>query len=350
MQTSLLLETPSSNTGLTSQIRTPTLSRPNTTINYSVDNLSLLWDKSPDLDIFLLCKKLLSVEFDFSHSFPMTVGVRWEHTNRGSLGCLYMERETSVGVRCRLSLSGKACASVPIELLLHFLSIVSSSPVEVSCSRIDICLDDYTKRLTFENIWAALESGNHSGFRTSHAIKNFGNKRGGWTVNLGSRQSSHFVRIYDKSAESKGRIDSIRWESEFKHEKAQAIFKSLAAATTCVDALKLVKGYTFGKFHFIDKTNKNLDRCNALDWWLDFLLFVMHEQAEILVDKVVTSIESSVLWIRRQVEKSLARISRAFGTEKFEEFLDDCLVSGRNRLKAIDNLLIVEYMNAQFIV
>lgn len=355
MQLSFSTETPCSNTGLNSQVTTERpFSRPShhkslsgRTITYSVDNLSLLWDKLHGFDIFSLCKQYLLVEFDFTKSSPRTVGVRWDHSYIGSLGCLYMERETSTGTRCRLSLSGKACSSVPTELLLHFFTAVSVGNSEVSCSRIDICLDDFTKKLTLENISSALEVGNHCGFQKSHIIRNYGG-RGGWTVNLGSRQSEQFVRIYDKCAESKGRIDSVRWESEFKHDKSQAIFKALAGASTVVDALKLLRGYAFGNFHFIDRSDKNLQRCNVLDWWLEFITFVAYEKVEILTEKAVTSIESSVKWIEYQVEKTLARISRAFGEDKFQEFMDKCLSSGLRRLKRVDDLLVIEYMNAHF--
>ena len=354
-------------------------------IAYSVDNLSLLWDRPIDsdssqssdvnfavyqewlvrhqktlavvkdggaeckepLNMMFLCKKYLLVEFDFTRSFPMTVGVSWDRAYRGSLGCLYMERETEKGMRCRLSLSGKACASVPIELLLHFLTAVHHSDANVTCSRIDICLDDFTKKLCLENIVTALEVGNHSGFKKSNVIRNYGS-RGGWTVNLGSRESEHFVRIYDKSAESRGRIDSTRWESEFKHKKSQAIFQALATAPTVADAYKLLRGYTFGNFHFLNKSDKNLERCDLLDWWLDFLMFVSHSKSEMVVDKVVTSIDSTIRWIRYQVEKSLARVARVFGKDKYSEFMDECLASGTQRLNRFDDLLAVEYMNVQF--
>lgn len=387
-------ENPCSNTGLFSQLPTKIrLSRPRrklssvasgTTIAYSVDNLSLLWDKHipasltssrpPDrlvaipgsrrfklarkivdestikVDrpflVFPLLAEYLRIEFDMSVSSPMVVGVLWERTYKGSLGCLYMERDTDKGVRCRLSLSGKACASVPIELLLHFLKAASSSSDNVTCSRIDICLDDFTKKLTYENIFAALEAGNHSGFQKSNMIRNFGT-RGGWTANLGSRDSEHFVRIYDKWAESKGRIDSIRWESEFKHKKAQSIFKALVEASTVDAALKMLKGFTFGRFQFIEKECKNLDRCGLVGWWYDFRTFVGHEDCEILVQKVVTSIDSSIKWIKYQVEKTLARLCRAFGDCSYDEFMADCLTSGLERLKPIDDKLIADYLNAQ---
>lgn len=386
--------TPSSNTGLFSQLPTKVrVLRPRlklssvasgTTIAYSVDNLSLLWDKhvptplksfprstrlvalpgfrrfkSPRKSIdeatikvdrpflvFPLLAEYLRIEFDMTVSSPMVVGVLWERTYKGSLGCLYMERDTDKGVRCRLSLSGKACASVPIELLLHFLKAASSSSDNVTCSRIDICLDDFTKKLTYENIFVALEAGNHSGFQKSNIIRNFGS-RGGWTANLGSRESEHYVRIYDKFAESKGLVDSIRWESEFKHKKAQAVFKSLAEASTGEAALKMLKGFTFGRFQFIEKESKNLDRCGLIDWWYDFRVFVSHEDCEILVQKVVTSIDSSIKWIKYQVEKTLARLCRAFGDCSYDEFMADCLTSGLERLKPIDDKLIADYLNAQ---
>jgi DNA relaxase NicK len=259
-----------------------------------------------------------------------------------------MCRHTPTGLRYRLAIPGKVCASVPLNLLLRFFEVVNDLNDEVVCSRIDICVDDFTKRLTFDHLSAALKDKNYSGFRTCQGIQNYDDANG-WTIYLGSRQSEHMVRIYNKSAESLGRVDSIRWESEYKGEKANAIFKSLARAVTLDSSVKLLKGYVLGKVQFIDRSDKNLERCNMLDWWLEFVMYLGYERCQVLCEKPVTSIESKVIWIKKQVEKALALVSRAYGSERFQVFVDECVASGGDRLRRFDELLLIEYLNGQMI-
>ena len=357
MQTDLF-STPHSNTGLKSQLSTNlTLDRtktepipipiiPSETPALSIDGFTLMWDEDENFAPLVIIKQMLLVEFDFTKSTGMTIGVKWDHVFRGSLGALYMYRITPNGIRYRLSIPGKVCSSVPLDMVLRFFEIIHQLNPNVVCSRVDICLDDFTKRLNFEQLSESLKSGDYSGFRTSHGIQNY-DASNGWTVYLGSRQSEHMVRIYNKSAESRGRIDSVRWESEYKGEKANAIFKSLSIATTLQSSVKLLKGYVLGKIHFIDRTDKNLSRCEKLDWWSEFLDYLSFEPCQILLVKVVTSIESKICWIGKQVEKSLALISRAFGTDKFQNFIDASIESGTSRFKKFDDILLIEYLNAR---
>ena len=355
MQLSFLTETPCSNTGLDSPLSTPVLFSPNTPVPFSpntpilaIDALTLIWDACEDFDILPFVRDLLGVEFDFTSSFPRKIGVVWENCYRGSLGCLYMFRQNKEGVRYRLAISGKACSNVPLELLLRFLEVVYSNNPKLECSRIDICLDDYSKKLTFDNLSAALDSESYSGFRNGLAIKNY-NRSGGWTVNLGSRDSQHFARVYNKAAESKGRIDAIRWESEFSGDKADYIFRKLASQKTVVAATAHLELYIFGNFDFIYKDDKNLERCEKLEWWSDFLTWLGFGRGKVVVKKAVTTIESRIVWIKKQVEKSLALLSRAFGLDDFDSFIDDCVASGSRRLRKFDDILLLEYLNARLV-
>ena len=344
-QVESLGQTPCSNTGLVSPLNTPLPFSVDTPV-LSVDNLSLMWYKRDDFDILPMVRDLLLVDFDFTTSHSIKIGVVWENCYRGSMGCLYMFRQTDKGVRCRLSISGKACSSVPLDLLLRFLEVVGHANADLVCSRIDVCLDDYGKRLTFDNLCAALDAGNMSGFRKGDSVKNH-DRSGGWTVYLGSRQSEHFVRIYNKSAESKKRIDAVRWESEFKGGKADSIFRKLVSCKTVVASLANLEMLIFGDFDFIHKVDRNIERCDRLDWWDEFLLWVGFGRCKILTNKPVTSIESRVLWIKKQVEKSLALLSCALGLDDFQSFVDERVASGLRRLTRFDNLMLLEYLNSR---
>lgn len=347
-----LVPPPASNTGLNSQGPSPLTfelqekpANPDKSPSLSADSLTLLWDELEGFDILPLVKELLLVEFDFTKSRTQKIGVVWDYVFTGTYNCLFMYRRTPNGLRYRLCITGKACASVSLDLLLRFIECARSQNPEITCSRIDICLDDFSRRLTFDKLCNALESGQYSGFSSSHVVRNFDGS-GGWTVYLGSRESQHFARIYNKEAESKGLIKSTRFESEFKGDKANSIFVALSQAPCLGSAIRLMRGYIFGNFNFIERKDKNLERCSMLDWWAEFVEYTGFERLRLLIEKPVPTVERRVKWIHKQVEKTMALLCRAFGRKRFAKFVNECVKSGSERLKRIDDLLIIEYLHS----
>lgn len=346
--------TPPSNTGLNSQIPARKSFRPSSHClpsvdrapNYGIDNLTLMWDEC-GCDVLSILKGCLLLEFDLTQSFPMRVGVMWDACFRTVRGDLYQQRviDSEGNKRYRLAISGKTCSSLSTNSLIRFCEIIKSQIPSVVCSRIDIRLDDFSRRLTKETICAALDSGNYSGFKKYQLISNGGGAIG-WTINCGSRQSNSFTRIYDKLAESLGRIPSIRFETEYKDEKANSIFNYISSCPTPCQALKYIHGLALGKVNFIERSDKNLERCSMLTWWAEFLDYVDFQVCQVIVEKCESSIEKSKNWIHKQVEKTLALLHRTFGQEGFTEFLDGCVTSGARRLKRIDELKMLEYLQA----
>jgi Replication initiation factor len=322
---------PRSNTGLNSQPAAYT------GLSLGIDALTFLW--TGDTNLLDLTQQMLDVAFDFSTATERKIGILWNRVYRGTLGCLYMQRETANGVSHRLSLSGSAVSRVSGALLHRYAQMVHENQ-SVRCSRIDIRCDDYGDRLKFADIDAACEAENHSGFHEGSLIKGY--KKGGWTFQLGSRESEHFVRIYDKDVESKGETNCIRFESEFKGKKAEYIFKQIAQEH-CYTPDTIAK-WVLGKYDFIDKQDRNLDRNNRLDWWQKFVDDLATISQVAIVERVKSSVESKLHWVRRQVSKSLALIDRAIGSDSFAETLDDLLEYGRSKLRDYDNLLVAEYL------
>jgi DNA relaxase NicK len=312
-------------------------------IHFHVDGLVLLWDKC-SFDVFPSLSSLLGVRFDFTKSMPRTIGILWEKSYKCPTGSLYLETTINTGVRCRLALSGKACSRANPELLLHFLRILNSQISNLRCSRIDLALDDFDKSLPYEMLLQAIKDKNYTGFKSKKYIGDF-EVDGGWTIYLGSRESEQFTRIYNKSAESKGLIDSYRWETEFKDKKSQFIFNLLCQAATVESASRVIQEYIFGSIDFIDRNQKNLFRCKRLGWWECWLKLVGQAPKKISVPRPPTSVENKVAWMLRQVAKSLSIINIAFGSDEFSIFLEGLIQSGSDRLRRYDYLLIQEYMD-----
>ena len=96
----------------------------------------------------------------------------------------------------------------------------------VRFTRIDLCYDDFNKRITpFEWDNMAKSGRVECKARSRSYIASCFKK--GDTVYFGRRSGGRMLRIYDKSYESKGVIDSIRYEFEFKRDYAIAISESI---------------------------------------------------------------------------------------------------------------------------
>jgi Replication initiation factor len=325
---------PPSNTGLDSQPSAYT------GIEVGVDALTLLWSGRNDL--LSITKRLLDIEFDFDKSTSRPIGVTWDRCYRGTLGCLYSERDTADGVCYRLALSGSALSRLPCHTTHRYIQICCNIP-EVRCSRIDIRADDYGNRLRFDDIFDALSNLQYSGFKTAVSIINHGSC--GWTFNLGSRESEQYTRIYNKEAESHGKIKSRRFESEFKGKKAEQIFASIGLEDSCT-AQTFVR-WLVGKVNFIDVTDKNLDRCFRLDWWESFLDDLNCDACIAIVAKVESSIESKMAWVRRQVSKSIATISKAIGENAFDDWFAEIIEVGKDKMRRYEDILCSEYYVCQ---
>ena len=108
--------------------------------------------------------------------------------------------------------------------LIYYLN----SNYKLECHRLDVAIDDYSGKLfPLLQISVALERGNYFGFETKDEEYLYCFPKGCvGTIALGSRESSHYVRIYTKGAKNN------RWEGELKQDKAKDLFNGLASFNT----------------------------------------------------------------------------------------------------------------------
>lgn len=339
MQTSLVYPesaTPRSNTGSDSQPR----------LNYTglecgIDELTLLW--KGDTDILDITSKMLQISFDYSKSSSRKIGILWHRCYTGTMGALYSQRDTPDGTCHRLVITGTACQRASVSILHRYCQMVAFASDTVRCSRLDVRADDYGSLLQYGRILAALEEGQFSGFKKCSVIKNISEP--GWTFSLGSRESNHYVRIYDKAAESGGRIDCRRFESEFKGSKSDQVFKLIVARDSL--SSDFLGSVLLQKINFVDKNDKNLDRNLRLDWWDEFVSALSLKSVLAVVSKIKSSVQKKMDWIAYQVEKSLALIKKCLGLDDYTVWLQSRERAGTSRLREADDLMIVEYLYSQ---
>ena len=104
-------------------------------------------------------------------------------------------------------------------------------------TRIDVALDDREATVAVETVRQAVEAGQlvsrSKQFKVIQASNHRQGVRTGETLYFGSRESQSMLRVYDKRLElkSRGREDAesygVRWEMEFKQDRAQACGKAL---------------------------------------------------------------------------------------------------------------------------
>jgi len=128
-----------------------------------------------------------------------------------------------------LSLPGQACQRAGTERLRMFFS--SFVDAGAKARRVDLALDDYEKRITPARFLEELRGPNkvaHSKKVITMTGEELGMPETGETVYLGGPKSARRLRVYDKSFESGGLIDAIRWELQERKRAAEKAAYDLA--------------------------------------------------------------------------------------------------------------------------
>lgn len=216
--------------------------------------------------------------------------------------------------------------------------------------RLDPAVDDFDRRLSLDEIDRAARAGNVARFRSydrRHPIDPITGEVKGDTCYFGVRGSNgggRYLRVYDKALETGGEANCIRAECEFTQEPARLLGADLAACRSVEEMTAVLAAAVGGCVDFIERSGKvHLERMDRLPWWADFLER-LGSAVRYSVQRVKTTIEGKLEWIRRQVAKSAAQVVRAVdawygcgrelvGTiiEDANRLLDDELEGGRDR-------------------
>jgi len=204
-------------------------------------------------------------------------------------------------------------------------------------SRIDICFDDFKKIRKPYQVAKDAFKGCYAGFRSYQHI--FTKKKNGDltsdTVYFGKRGktgSGKFLRVYDKSLESKGKINSIRWEVEWTKEKAFMVFGDLWTSCRCErEFVTKLGGIIAGSIAFMRFKSKNLDRNKNLYWW-DKILKILGKKVVYPAPTRSTSLRKMVDHVEKSFPVTLATLEQVFGSDSFEKYLEIILETGRSRI------------------
>lgn len=231
---------------------------------------------------------------------------------------------------------------------------------KVRFSRVDIAVTDTAKTLQICNIEQAIKDKNYAYIKTASKVHKWAATGEEFsTMYCGSRQSTSFVRVYD--TKPKHGFDGIRYENELKRGRAREFIKRFIGydRNDCVtdstgESDGFINNDIFGAylqrqiakvalgavdFRKRDEghSNKSISSCPRLQWWQDFIDMVTSgETARIPVPATPRSIERTINWWHRQVEKTLAIWRNGLGAWDFRSFIDKCASQGSERLNSVD--------------
>lgn len=134
-------------------------------------------------------------------------------------------------------------------------------------SRLDLAFDDFSKTFRPKQY---LKWWNEGQINTRYQKIHFfsSQQEYGNTIYFGSRKTGKMLRIYDKDFESKGEVDSVRYEFELHGDFARDMVQYLIE-NTYIDFASYILSY----FRIIDNSSgdKNISRLPMLAEWEEFL-------------------------------------------------------------------------------
>jgi hypothetical protein len=208
----------------------------------------------------------------------------------------------------------------------HFEFLLSLHSLVDHVTRLDVRLDDYTRQIIdLGKVESARLAGNFAGFRVCGRFGDSKLQGGrllslGETITFGKRGrdgSGRYIRFYDKSLESKGRICSNRMEVEYSKKHADAAFRVLVSVL-CADhsgpgvldvqaaAVALGK-LVVGAIEFVDRSSSSphLGRLPVLDWWSSIVSQV--GAVRVQVQRAVSTLAQKTVAHARQWKNVLGR-------------------------------------------
>jgi phage replication initiation protein len=281
-----------------------------------------------DLDEEEIILKVLEMNLaDFMELPKGRYGYKKQMAN-GHISVLYCGTE-EMGVH--VILSGKGCREYEAgSTLLELLDRIMLQ--DGKCTRIDMAMDDKTGSLIpFEKIKEAIKTGTISSrWKSSTEYVRRKLQDGeitGHTINIGSRKSKMYMRIYDKALEQGQTTPWIRIELEIRDERAQSLQDILLFEDQIGQVFaKIINNY----IRFLEPNrDKNRSRWPTAAWWDNLIGEIgkisLTRKPE---DRTVEDVRS---WVKQQVGPSLAVLVIAD-----DGALDDIIrtiMEGKTRLK-----------------
>lgn len=205
-------------------------------------------------------------------------------------------------------------------------------------TRVDISLDDYDRRITFDQVREAGNNGLYQFFdkfdyRASKIVRDAPIVP---TCYFGSEKSDKRLRFYD--ADTVHGIGADRWELQLRRDYAEVAIEDYLAESDCLARLLV------GSIRFIESRDENWRHLKTCDWWQS-LVKATSGVKKLDRPKVENHPYDVIAWLERQVAPSLAVIHDGKGREWFIDFVDYLVDEGRVRFQPKHFALVEWFIN-----
>lgn len=160
----------------------------------------------------------------------------------------------------------------------------------------------------------------------------------GRTLYFGSRNSSVFLRIYDKALEQGLDLDWTRLELEIKGKSANNL--ALIIGKFPLDELffKILNNY----ISFVDRASStNISRCKLLPFRDEFIKTA--ERISVAPSKEEQTVSKTYSWLLKQVSRSIAKINKVDESGSFE-LIRGLIEIGNKKLSLEDEKQINDFL------
>jgi len=318
---------PDSNTGVLPTIKLDYLAF---TLPYTYENMDYLWDFFDNMG----WDELGYGGMGYQKSIALGDGGR----------IFYHPERQKMGIHVRLGAKGLSqVLTTPVGLLKRVVER------EGKFTRIDIAFDDLDGLLDIDEIYEKLLLGDvvtrwRRVARIEGHVMGDGGKTG-YTINVGSRVSESFLRIYDKLLEQMAKkqdvsgIDHwVRVELELKGEKADVFGRIIVDTSAFEDgrtAGELCAELLLGMVDFKDKNEgeKNKSRWQTSTWWEEFVRTTSKLKLSIPKDK--RTLQDSKNWLEKFVSSTMSMIVLSMDDDEGQsgfEFIMFCIAKGHHTM------------------
>jgi DNA relaxase NicK len=205
-------------------------------------------------------------------------------------------------------------------------------------TRTDMAMDDREATVPIEMVRQAVEAGQvvsrSKQFKVLQSSNHRDGVRTGDTLYFGSRASQTMLRVYDKRLElqRQGREDAesygVRWELEFKQERAQACAKALLTLDA-EDWRAFLVGVLRSYVDFRETTREAESyekyRAPLLAWWE--ALTEGFKRCRLVVEQTQRRLDDVVTWMAQSISPMLAVVVNCRGYD----FLVELVYAGMQR-------------------
>lgn len=252
-------------------------------------------------------------------------------------GTEYSEELKTKEMGTHIIITGQGCRYYETkECLVSLINRINQN--EAKLTRIDLAIDDKPGEtiLLNEIIKDVKEANTVSKWKNSLELTQrdlLSGQINGQTLNLGSRSSDVYLRIYNKSMEREEEGNWVRMEIEIKGKKAQELQKIVNSQNVGQITKKLIHNY----FRVVEPgKDTNKSRWKIKEYWKNIIKTT--EKLALTTRPEEPTLESMKNWVQNQVSATIATIVMAEGG--CMDFLYDQISIGSGKLKTKHNDII----------